>query len=121
MKKKLHLLVLTALIAASTGYLQAAEADLEEEEADWVCFAYDFVDGHDKNDPETDDCIHSYHRGEGICLSHAKKAAMARCLQFSKNKSTCKPVKPSDDTPAKWENCFLMNEKPKTPKQASQR
>ncbi len=79
-----------------------ANAD-EDTPGQWVCFAHDYIDGHSKSDPETDDCIQSYHKGQGICLSHAKSAATERCLSYSKNKATCKI-----NTRL---NCFTANQK----------
>lgn len=84
-----HLLLAVAF-GLFAGLANPALADEEDAPGQWVCFAHDFVDSHAKGDPETEDCIQSYHKGQGICLSHAKSAAIERCLSYSKNKATCK-------------------------------
>ena len=99
MKRYLLAIVMTAILAGVATPAMAADED--ETPGQWVCFAHDYVDGHSKSDPETDDCIQSYHKGQGICLSHAKSAAIERCLSYSKNKASCKI-----DTHL---NCFRAN------------
>jgi len=70
----------------------------------WVCFAHDYIDGHAKGDPDTEDCIQSYHKGEGICLSHAKSAAKGRCVYYGGNRMINK-------IDAR-KNCFRANARP---------
>lgn len=103
MKHYLFALVLATVLNGAGTAAFAANND-DETPGQWVCFAHDYVDGHSKNDPETEDCIQSYHKGEGICLSHAKSASIERCLSYSKNKASCKI-----DV---YKNCFRANARP---------
>jgi len=54
-----------------------------------VCYAKDRVK---ESAAKGHHWVHYYFRGEGICLSHAKGAALERCYYSSKDKSTCNTV-----------------------------
>lgn len=90
-------------VAVFAAFAIAAPLSANSAPRQWTCYAQDYVDGHSKFDPETEDCIQSYHKGEGICLSHAKSAAIERCLSYSKNKATCKVDQ--------YANCFRPGSK----------
>ena len=100
MKPYLLAMGLAALCGLSAPAFAGGDDDTPGQ---YVCFAHDYIESHAKSDPETDDCIQSYHKGQGICLSHAKSAAIERCLSYSKNKATCKINAAV--------NCFIANDR----------
>lgn len=86
-----------------SGPIALAGYEDDDTPGQWVCFAHDYQDGVSKSEAETSTCVRAYHRGSGICMSHAKAAAVERCLSYSTNKATCKVNKESD--------CYRLEEK----------
>ncbi len=84
-------LVLGALLLApGTKAIGDGYGEGGGERGRYVCFARDFTTAHSPSDPETEDCIEAYYRGQGICLSHAKKIAQEKCQANSKHKASCR-------------------------------
>lgn len=79
-----------ALFALGTNAFADGYGGSEGERGAYICFASDTV-RDPKADDDATDCNHNfYYRGQGICLSHAKKIALEKCTSFSKSRSSCR-------------------------------